>query len=494
MRADVCLVVEGAYPYVTGGVAAWTHQLVTGLPEVSFALCVILPDERFAGQDRYPVPKNVVARSHVTLFDEHKVKRDAEASPELVKAIEQFHAVPAASRCPVFGPLQRLIAKGRQSAYALESARSSWDLITQFYQQRRREVSFLDYFWTWRATHGPLFRLLDAPLPDAAVYHPLSTGYAGALAAIARQRLGCEVLLSEHGIYTRERVIEIAQAEWIFQEPSEGSSYAPRDDFFKTWWRSQYDFLGKLAYDAAGRIVTLNDVNRRFQIEAGAPAEKLVHVPNGVPLEGFCGLRPAHAWKGRPFRVGLVGRVVPIKDIKTFLRAIQLAAHEVPLEAFVIGPTDEDPAYHAECLELTRLLELEGTVTFTGRQQVASVMAGLDLNVLTSVSESQPLVVLEGWASGVPAVTTDVGACREMVEGRAGEDALLGPAGLVTPVATPEATARAIVSLARDPDRHAAMAAAGLERVRRYYRQEQVFSAYRELYRDLGAPMAGRAR
>jgi glycosyltransferase involved in cell wall biosynthesis len=491
MRADVCLVVEGAYPYVTGGVAAWTHQLVCGLPEVNFALLVILPDESFAAEDKYPVPKNVVARSHVTLFDAHKQKREAEASPELVAAIEQFHAVPSGSRCPVFGPLVRLMGKGRQTAYALESARTSWNLITKFYQQRRREVSFLDYFWTWKATHGPLFRLLDAPLPEAPVYHPLSTGYAGALAAIARQRLGAEVLLTEHGIYTRERVIEIAQAEWIFQEPVEGSSYAPREEFFKSWWRSQYDFLGKLAYDAASRIVTLNDVNKRFQIEAGAPAEKLVHVPNGVPLEPYAASRHVRDWKARPFRVGLVGRVVPIKDIKTFLRAVQLAAHEVPVEAYVIGPTDEDPAYYAECQELVRLLDLEGTVVFTGPQNVAAWLGKLDVNVLTSVSESQPLVLLEGWAAGVPAVTTDVGACREMVEGRPGEDALLGPAGLVTPVATPEATARALVALARDPERHAAMAAAGIERVSRYYRQEHVFEAYRGLYRELAA--AGRA-
>jgi glycosyltransferase involved in cell wall biosynthesis len=493
MPADVCLVVEGAYPYITGGVASWTHQLVLGLPEVSFALCVILPDEGFAAEDRYPVPKNVVARSHVTLFDAHRAQRHAEAPASVMRAVEAFHETPAGSRCPVFGPLLNALAKGRQSAFALETARSSWDLITKLYQARGREVSFLDYFWTWRATHGPMFRLLDAALPDARVYHPLSTGYAGALAAIAKRRLGANVLLTEHGIYTRERVIEIAQAEWIFQEPVEGSAYAPQDEFFKTWWRSQYDFLGRLAYDAADKVVTLNDVNRRFQIDAGAPESKIVHVPNGVDLAPFAAARGARDWSDRPFRVGLVGRAVPIKDVKTFIRAVQIARAQVPIEAYVVGPTDEDPAYYAECLELVKLLDLDGWVTFTGRQDVRGWFGKLDLNVLTSVSESQPLVLLEGWAAGVPAVATDVGACREMVEGRAGEDAMLGASGIVTPVATPESTAAAMVKLARDPERHAGMARAGYERVSRYYRQEQVFEAYRGLYRDLAAS-PGRAR
>jgi glycosyltransferase involved in cell wall biosynthesis len=81
-----------------------------------------------------------------------------------------------------------------------------------------------------------------------------------------------------------------------------------------------------------------------------------------------------------------------------------------------------------------------------------------------------------------------------MVDGRAGEDALLGPSGLVTPVATPEATARAIVNLAKHPERHAAMATAGAERTYRYYRQEYVYEAYRDLYTDLGATLVGGRR
>ncbi|MFN3432089.1 MAG: GT4 family glycosyltransferase PelF, partial [Candidatus Sericytochromatia bacterium] len=143
---------------------------------------------------------------------------------------------------------------------------------------------------------------------------------------------------------------------------------------------------------------------------------------------------------------------------------------------------------HAACLELVAQLKLESVVTFTGKVNVKEWLARLDLNVLTSVSESQPLVILEAAAAGVPSVASDVGACRELLEGRTSEDAALGPSGLITPVVSPDATAEAIVALARDPDRHAAMAAAGIERVTRFYHQDAVLRYYRRLYAHLAAP------
>ena len=70
--------------------------------------------------------------------------------------------------------------------------------------------------------------------------------------------------------------------------------------------------------------------------------------------------------------------------------------------------------------------------------------------MLTSFSEGQPLVILEAYACGLPVIATDVGACREMIEGRTEEDRGIGPSGIVTRVATPQETAAALVRLARD--------------------------------------------
>ena len=93
-------------------------------------------------------------------------------------------------------------------------------------------------------------------------------------------------------------------------------------------------------------------------------------------------------------------------------------------------------------------------------------------------------MVLEAWAAGTPVVTSDVGSCRELVEGFSEEDRQLGTAGEVVAIADPQATSRAILSLLRDPQRWHAAQAVGLERVRRYYTEELMLARYRELYRE----------
>lgn len=99
--------------------------------------------------------------------------------------------------------------------------------------------------------------------------------------------------------------------------------------------------------------------------------------------------------------------------------------------------------------------------------------------LLGSISEGQPFVVLEAMASRRPVVATDVGSCRELLEG-SGDG--LGPAGEVVPVMNPNLMARSILHLAADPDRMRQMAENGRRRVERCYRVEDFLQAYRTLY------------
>ena len=69
-----------------------------------------------------------------------------------------------------------------------------------------------------------------------------------------------------------------------------------------------------------------------------------------------------------------------------------------------------------------------------GFRKVEDIFRKIGILVLTSISEALPLVILEGFANGVPAVATDVGSCRELIEGGRPEDKELGMAGAVVPI------------------------------------------------------------
>ncbi len=151
-------------------------------------------------------------------------------------------------------------------------------------------------------------------------------------------------------------------------------------------------------------------------------------------------------------------------------------------EGWIAGPEDEDPSYVNECKELASSLGLQNHVKFMGFQNVLEILPQLGLMVLTSISEALPLVVLEAFASGVPCVATDVGSCRELIEGNSEEDRALGAAGSVVFIADPEGTAKAALELLNNTARWHAAQQAGLERVKRYYDDKLMFSSYRDLY------------
>jgi len=190
----------------------------------------------------------------------------------------------------------------------------------------------------------------------------------------------------------------------------------------------------------------------------------------------------------------LIGRVVPIKDIKTFIRAMRRVVNQMPAaEGWVAGPEDEDPAYAEECRDLVRSLGLEANVRFLGFQKIDDLMPKIGLLILSSISEALPLVILEGYAAGVPTVSTDVGSCRQLIEGLDDEDRAIGVSGAVVPIADPQSLADASLALLGNPENWRAASRAGVERVERYYTDDLMFGRYRAVYEGALARSGGSA-
>ena len=336
--------------------------------------------------------------------------------------------------------------------------------------------------------HKPLWQLAQIAerLPKVRVFHTVSTGYAGFLGALARYRQDRPLLVSEHGIYTKERKIDLFQSQWIRDNRTIFERDVAQIGYFRDLWIRFFETLGRVCYDAAEDIVALYEGNRQRQIADGAPPEKTTSVPNGVNLARLAPLRSRRA-PGVPQTLCLIGRVVPIKDIKTFVRAMLTVVRRLPdAEAWIAGPEDEDPSYASECRALVESLGLQDKVKFLGFQKIDELLPKCGVLVLSSISEALPLVVLEGFAAGVPSVTTDVGSCRQLIYGLEGDDASLGAAGRVVQIADPRALAEAAIDLLDERNWHAAQQA-GIARVERYYTQDQMFDAYRGLYGRLTA-------
>lgn len=92
--------------------------------------------------------------------------------------------------------------------------------------------------------------------------------------------------------------------------------------------------------------------------------------------------------------------------------------------------------------------------------------------------------VLEGFAAGLPCVTTNVGACRELVYGRGEEDRALGAAGAVVGLADYDALADRCGALLAYPTVYARTARAAIQRVERYYDQRRMIEAFDRLFAE----------
>lgn len=490
-RVDIMLLLEGTFPYVSGGVSGWVDQLIRAFPEYRFGAVFIGSRPEDYGEMRYELPGNLVhLEAHYLGEQGHApMIRRRPGSPEKLEAMRNWHSS-LLSRSAT-GTEKRMVDPGfyRSSADGVDYSQFlyseyAWEFITEMYQSRCTDPSFLDYFWTVRNMHGPLWRLaaIAEGLIPAGFYHAVSTGYAGFLGAMLGSSRQRPLLLSEHGIYTKERRIDLLQSDWI-RDNREALQKDPAEiSYYRTLWMRFFETLGRICYDTAGDIVSLYEGARLRQLEDGAPEERTLVIPNGIDVERFA---PADSGEQRavPPVLSLVGRVVPIKDIKTFIRAIRVLADRIPeIEGWIVGPTDEDADYADECRALAESLQVGERVRFMGMRNVEEIYPRSGVVVLSSISEGLPLVVLEAFAAGIPVVATDVGACSQLVYGVEAEDRELGAAGAIVGINDPKGLADASCELLRSPERWMSASDAALRRVRRYYTTGKMISEYRKLY------------
>lgn len=485
-QADVCLVLEGTYPYIVGGVSNWAHDLINTQSHLTFSLVCILPPN-FNGKAKYALPKNVVEVSHIVL---QQLPKGTSRLPKPIKTklfqsieLPLLHLQYAANLKILKQLLDALNAPAKPlGSNILLNSEDAWHMLLRMYRSSMGEGSFLNFYWSCRGLLAGMYSILLAKIPEAKVYHTLCTGYAGLFTARAHQETNRPCIVTEHGIYTNERRIEIAAAEWLSDSKAMNLNII-RPNYereLKDYWIDTFSGYSKLCYDSCSEIFTLYEGNKDLQVTDGADPCKIRIVSNGIDFERFSSITKVE--KKHP-TIALIGRVVPIKDIKTFIRAVAILKEQIPdLRAYVIGSIDEDEEYYAECVEVVQKYYLADTLTFTGKMQVENGLKEIDVLVLTSISEAQPLVVLEGGAAGIPCVTTDVGSCSELVFGRSDENPKLGQAGEICPLSNPQAIAAGVYRLLSDKSFYQECSRTIKKRVEAYYLEKDQAASYKQIY------------
>ena len=468
----ICIVAEGCYPYVVGGVSGWINSMINAFPNHEFVILAIISNREGSGKFAYELPSNVSAVYEAYLDDYDWNSEHKKNAKRLKLGVKQYNALRSVimGQNTEWGVLFDLFQNSEISIDSLLMGEDFFRIVQECYDKDYSQIVFSDFLWTMRSIYLPLFLILNTRIPKADIYHCVATGYAGVLGGMAKHKFKCPLMISEHGIYTREREEEILKASWV-------------GGIYKSIWIDQFRKMSRLAYEKADVVTALYSHAKELQIDIGCPEYKIEITPNGIAVESFENLPEKSEEEKRYIQIGAVLRVTPIKDVKTMIQAFSYAKERVPdLRLYIMGPVDEDETYAHECFDLVKSLGVQDVI-FTGRINVKDYLGRMDYTILTSISEGQPLTILESFAAGKPVIATDVGNCEALIHGEEGDE--FGDAGILTHIMNTQEIAEAMVKLAKNDTMRQQMGEVGLKRVREYYRVEYMRDKYKELYNRL---------
>jgi sugar transferase (PEP-CTERM/EpsH1 system associated) len=216
---------------------------------------------------------------------------------------------------------------------------------------------------------------------------------------------------------------------------------------------------------------------QRMSNVMGFPEKRIRTIRNGVETERFTPAlrsqaRASFGLASDDVVVGVVGRLEPVKDQQRLLDAVGVLARQgMRFKVMIAG----EGTLRSRLEEQVAALGIADRVSFLGmRLDVQTVMAALDVFVLSSKSEGLSNTILEAMSSGLPIVATDVGGARELLEP--------GTQGLLVPSENVEALSRAIGELVTDAPRRVAMGLASRARAVNEFSVQSMIRAYENVY------------
>jgi glycosyltransferase involved in cell wall biosynthesis len=267
-------------------------------------------------------------------------------------------------------------------------------------------------------------------------------------------------VVTEHGVFIRERLIAINQSEYSF--------------FLKNLLIRFSEAITRLVYHKADRILSVNNFNKTWETKYGADPNKIDVIYNGIDSDVFVPkAKPAHR-KDIPTVVA-AARIFELKDILTMIRSCAVVKATIPnVEYRVYGDYDAVPEYTEKCRALIAALKLEKNFFLAGYHNTPQeLFCEGDVSILTSISEGFPYTVLESMSCGIPVVATDVGGVTEALDSSCGR--VCKPKDYI-------AIGNSVVELLQNEALRKQMGEAARKRVLDHFTIETFISAYKKAY------------
>jgi sugar transferase (PEP-CTERM/EpsH1 system associated) len=306
---------------------------------------------------------------------------------------------------------------------------------------------------------GPLVRRMRSVRP-----HVVHARNSGTMEAIIAGRLygACGLVYSDHGVETAKSV---------------------REAFHRRCVR-------RFVYGLADRVVTVSEELRASHAHStGYPAAKITVLHNGVDTVRFSprsdvreALRQSLSLAAGEFCIGAVGRLEPVKDHDTLLRAVARLSHHAQKWRLLIAGDGSQSARLRAVVESTP--ELSGRVVFLGDvPNVDEYLNAMDVYVLPSLSEGIPNALLEAMATGLPAVATTTGGNPEVI--------VHGESGLLFPVRSDTALSEHLLNLLGTAELARRLGRGARERVLNHFSMDSMCRKYEGLYAGIARPSGG---
>ena len=223
-------------------------------------------------------------------------------------------------------------------------------------------------------------------------------------------------------------------------------------------------------------LIAVSEATKAEMVSAGIPDRSITVIHNGIDTDTWSpgstpeDLRDALGFKGVFPVIGYVGRVMPEKDLETWILSAATVAEHYPQAQFLLVGDGRDSSTLEQLNDLGVRLGIQDRLNFIGyRENLLPVYATMDLFVLSSLREGLPNSVLEAMAMGLPVVSTDVGGTRELVAD--------GETGYIVPQKDPDRLSEAVLNILSSDQRRLGMGRAGRMRT------EEKFSFDRRLRR-----------